>query len=171
VPSTVHVKARSQALDILRAVAVFLVLLRHAHIYTDPKIPLAPLAAFFSRGGWIGVDLFFVLSGFLIAQLLFKEHKTFGHISYRTFLIRRGFKIYPPYYGMMLVTTLVLWSWNTIRFGQESLWLLPWLLYVQNYVDTPLTFIWGLVPCRGRAILFLAPALADFAREDRNGQR
>jgi peptidoglycan/LPS O-acetylase OafA/YrhL len=143
VSNTVHVKARSQALDILRAVAVFLVLLRHAHIYSDPTIQVTRLAAFFSRGGWIGVDLFFVLSGFLIAQLLFKEHKKFGHISYRTFLIRRGFKIYPPYYGMMLATTLVLWSWNTIRFGQESLWLLPWLFYVQNYVDTPLTFIWG----------------------------
>jgi peptidoglycan/LPS O-acetylase OafA/YrhL len=143
IPTTVHVKARSQALDILRAIAVSLVLLRHAHMYSDSKMSVTPLAAFFGTGGWIGVDLFFVLSGFLISQLLFKEHKKFGSISYRTFLIRRGFKIYPPYYVMMLVTTLVLCAWNTIRFRQVSLWLLPWLFYLQNYVDTPLTFIWG----------------------------
>ncbi len=48
--------------------------------------------------GWIGVDLFFVLSGFLVSGLLFREHKKFGSVNPKLFLIRRGFKIYPIYY-------------------------------------------------------------------------
>lgn len=48
--------------------------------------------------GWIGVDLFFVLSGFLVSGLLFGEFNKYGTISPGRFLVRRGFKIYPIYY-------------------------------------------------------------------------
>jgi peptidoglycan/LPS O-acetylase OafA/YrhL len=48
--------------------------------------------------GWIGVDLFFVLSGFLISGLLFNEYKARSSISFKRFFIRRGLKIYPAFY-------------------------------------------------------------------------
>ena len=57
--------------------------------------------------GWIGVDLFFVLSGFLISGLLFSEYKKRGAISFKTFFIRRGFKIYPAFYVFLLLTGLL----------------------------------------------------------------
>jgi hypothetical protein len=43
-----------------------------------------------SRGGWIGVDLFFVLSGFLISGLLFREWRSLGAIDIPRFYVRRG---------------------------------------------------------------------------------
>lgn len=46
----------------------------------------------------MGVDIFFVLSGFLVSGLLFREYEKLGTISGANFLIRRGFRIYPPYW-------------------------------------------------------------------------
>lgn len=84
---------RVKRLDILRFIAVMLVLARHGQI-----VPV------FSRVGWVGVDLFFVLSGFLISGLLYSEFKRQGTISAPRFFIRRGLKIYPAFYVMVLVT-------------------------------------------------------------------
>ena len=57
---------------------------------------------FFSRVGWTGVDLFFVLSGFLISGLLFSEYKKRHAIDFKRFFIRRGLKIYPAFYTFPL---------------------------------------------------------------------
>jgi peptidoglycan/LPS O-acetylase OafA/YrhL len=78
---------RLRELDFLRGIAILLVLLRHQE-----------MESFTKTMGWIGVDLFFVLSGFLVSGLLFKEYQKFGDIQPKRFLIRRGFKIYPVYY-------------------------------------------------------------------------
>jgi len=51
-----------------------------------------------SRLGWTGVDLFFVLSGFLIASQLFEEINKTQRFSYRNFLIKRSFRILPAYW-------------------------------------------------------------------------
>jgi peptidoglycan/LPS O-acetylase OafA/YrhL len=50
------------------------------------------------------VDLFFVLSGFLISGLLYSEYKKTSSINFKRFFIRRGLKIYPAFYVMLLVT-------------------------------------------------------------------
>ncbi|MGC4041477.1 MAG: acyltransferase [Flavobacterium sp.] len=78
---------RLRELDFLRGVAIILVMVHHIEI-----------VHFLQVMGWIGVDLFFVLSGFLVSGLLFKEYKKFGSINAKLFLIRRGFKIYPIFY-------------------------------------------------------------------------
>ncbi len=90
---------RSRTLDALRAVAILLVLGRHASV-----------AEVWTRIGWCGVDLFFVISGFLISGLLFQEYKRFGDIRLKTFWLRRGLKIYPAFYVYTLVLTLILAS-------------------------------------------------------------
>jgi peptidoglycan/LPS O-acetylase OafA/YrhL len=84
---------RNKRLDILRCVAVVTVLLHHSGNWP-----------FFTRTGWIGVDLFFVLSGFLISGLLFSEYKKRHAISFKRFFIRRGLKIYPAFYVFLLIT-------------------------------------------------------------------
>ena len=65
---------RSQSLDVLRGIAILLVLGRHAPYYV-----------LWTRVGWTGVWLFFVLSGFLISGLLFREFKERGTIDLSRF--------------------------------------------------------------------------------------
>ncbi|HLY99234.1 MAG TPA: acyltransferase [Candidatus Angelobacter sp.] len=112
---------RNRRLDVLRCIAVLLVLLRHSGMNLR-----------FARAGWAGVDLFFVLSGFLISGLLFSEYKQHGSISFRRFFIRRGFKIYPAFYVFLLVTFLV--EYSPLGHTRQSGWqFLSEILYVQNY--------------------------------------
>jgi len=85
-------KQRNQSLDVLRGIAVLMVTGHHFGYY---KI--------WERFGGMGVDLFFVLSGYLISGLLFAEYKRTGTINCTRFLVRRGFKIYPAYFVMVLV--------------------------------------------------------------------
>lgn len=114
---------RNQALDVLRGIAILLVLAFH---YSSSKVV---------TGGWSGVDLFFVLSGFLVAGLLFKEYKRIGKIDTMRFWIRRGFKIYPSFYVLMAFTAAY-WLFTK---GHESDKLLAEIFFVQNYFPR----IWG----------------------------
>ncbi|MBK6883764.1 MAG: acyltransferase [Flavobacteriales bacterium] len=84
---------RWELVDMLRGIAVLLVLFRHHDVG-------GPLHDF----GWMGVDLFFVLSGFLVSGLIFDEYRRTGEFRGLHFLIRRGFKIYPSFYALILVS-------------------------------------------------------------------
>jgi peptidoglycan/LPS O-acetylase OafA/YrhL len=104
---------RSRSIDILRAVALFLVCFGR-HLTPCPNNPNSDvqtlvhhLTLVLGRGGWIGVDLFFVVSGFLVSGLLFREHQKFGSISGKRFLVRRGFKIYPAFWLLVIASVAV----------------------------------------------------------------
>lgn len=62
-----------------------------------------------SRRGFLGVDMFFVISGFLITTLLLRERERRGDISLGRFFARRSLRIFPLYYGVLLVLSLVFW--------------------------------------------------------------
>ncbi len=135
---------RSQSLDVLRGVAILLVFGNHFKVF--PKTDFLYLKTFFEKwqeGGWVGVDLFFVLSGFLISGLLFKEFQRFGSIRFSDFFVRRGFKIYPPFYFMMLPTFLYfIVPHHSIPLAA----IFPWLLFLQDYFQPftgNLNSIWG----------------------------
>ena len=91
--------------------------------------------------GWIGVDLFFVLSGFLISGLLFAEYRASGGIGWKRFFIRRGFKIYPSYYAMILATFL--WQVADHQQIQGRLYISELFLY-QNYAPHIWLHTWSL---------------------------
>ena len=99
---------RYAPLDILRTLAVVLVMFRHSAMApgTYPGWLQSVLNTLLSCG-WFGVDLFFVLSGFLISGLLFSEYRARGGVNIGRFLVRRGFKIYPAFYFFLLVSVLV----------------------------------------------------------------
>jgi peptidoglycan/LPS O-acetylase OafA/YrhL len=81
------------AFDGLRAVAITAVLF--FHIYRWP------------RGGWLGVDLFFVLSGFLITTLLLEEWARHGSLSLRLFYVRRVLRLFPALWALLLISVPV----------------------------------------------------------------
>ena len=111
------------ALDGVRAYCVLLVMFDH--LKSNGHGP-----------GWIdghlGVDLFFVISGFLITTLLVREHHFTGHIDRRAFFLRRVFRIVPVYLMVMLLYVLVLQApsqaarWVQFRAG------LPWFVTLMN---------------------------------------
>ncbi len=88
---------RNKSLDFLRGAAVLLVMAGH---YFN--------GYFSNHIGWSGVDLFFVLSGFFVSGILFREFNSTGKIRAKRFLIRRGLNIlaavlYRFYYTMGLL--------------------------------------------------------------------
>lgn len=129
---------RSHGLDVLRGVAVLLVLFRHL-LEAKPvggDTWLYAAADVIQHGGWVGVDLFFVLSGFLIFGILYRQFRTYGRIKPGEFLIRRAFKIYPAFWVFIAISVL------TVRPSGRPVPIdhtLAELFFVQNYF----TGIWG----------------------------
>jgi peptidoglycan/LPS O-acetylase OafA/YrhL len=122
---------RNQSLDVLRCIAVLLVLGFHVPYY---KV--------WSTAGWIGVDLFFVLSGFLVSSLLFREYKETGSIGFRRFILRRGLKIWPPFYALLgAMVFLLILSPGPFPTGG----VLANALFVQNYFFSPSKWHLGLL--------------------------
>jgi peptidoglycan/LPS O-acetylase OafA/YrhL len=121
---------RIKRLDILRCIAVILVLVYHGQI-----IPII------DRMGWVGVDLFFVLSGFLISGLFYSEFKRRGDISIRRFFVRRGLKIYPAFYVMLLVTFI---ARQVISLPNRPDRYLSEILFIQNYAMGLWQHTWSL---------------------------
>ena len=96
------VPARIPALDGIRGLAIGLVMLHHFFQSHAPEpVTLDRLAFGLAGSGWSGVDLFFVLSGFLITGLL-SDSKGRPHY-FRNFYGRRTLRIFPLYYAVLLV--------------------------------------------------------------------
>lgn len=99
-------------LDSIRGIAILMVLFNHMYIPrgNEGNFLHQAICRFLDtmkNGGWTGVDLFFVMSGFLISGLLFKEYERNGSIDIKKFLIRRSFKIYPSFIFFILIASCV----------------------------------------------------------------
>jgi peptidoglycan/LPS O-acetylase OafA/YrhL len=108
------------SLDGIRAAAVMLVFAAHAGL--NERVP-----------GNFGVTVFFFLSGYLITTLLRIEHERTGSISLRLFYLRRTLRIFPPFYLVLLLATLLtaagVWPHPALRPDA----LLAQALYLTNY--------------------------------------
>jgi peptidoglycan/LPS O-acetylase OafA/YrhL len=109
-PTNARRPAHLPQLDGLRTVAVTLVLVYH--IARTQELSWLP-------GGFVGVDLFFVLSGFLITSLLLREHRTSGRIDLKRFYVRRLWRLYP---ALILVSAVaaVVFAFFPGTFGMEA---------------------------------------------------
>ena len=95
---------RIPSLDGLRGVAILLVLVHNAGTFqVRASSPLLKVIYFMHAPGWIGVQLFFVLSGFLITGILLDSQ---GPGALRLFWIRRALRIFPLYFTFLLLATL-----------------------------------------------------------------
>ncbi len=113
---------RLHGLDHLRAIAILLVMIFHY----GRGIPswLEPI----KQIGWTGVDLFFVLSGYLIGFQLLKEYKDKNGIDFRRFYLKRFFRIIPAYIAVLIMY----YSLSDLREGSGLPPLWRFLTFTQN---------------------------------------
>jgi peptidoglycan/LPS O-acetylase OafA/YrhL len=160
-------------LDHLRALAITLVFFYHYRFFQHPAWMEG-----FSHFGWCGVDLFFVLSGFLISNQLFAEWQKTNHISLRIFYLKRFFRILPPYLFVLCIYIFVpafherealapLWKMLTFtqNFGQNirvyGTFSHVWSLCVEEqfYLLLPLLLLWTCSTRLKQKSAWLIPAI------------
>ncbi|MDE0174967.1 MAG: acyltransferase [Defluviicoccus sp.] len=131
-------------LDLLRCAAIGLVLARHGHRAWIESAGAEPAwFDFIMLNGWMGVDLFFVLSGYLVGRILLRQGGGLGGLS--TYLRRRALRILPAYYAVLLATTLgafPLYGFASQDLGQRLLYHLAML---QDYLSSDINVVfWSL---------------------------
>jgi peptidoglycan/LPS O-acetylase OafA/YrhL len=131
-------RRRQPGLDLLRALAIIIVVIYHAGIMGFP------LPNRVHRWGWIGVDLFFVLSGYLIGGQLLGELARNKRLNFGRFYARRVLRIMPAYF-VILATYFLLPAWREYPDMAQPLW--KFLFSVQNVAlhgGTAFSHAWSL---------------------------
>jgi peptidoglycan/LPS O-acetylase OafA/YrhL len=117
---------REPGLDGLRAVAVLIVFASHVEAF----LPLSTLLVV--PGGTVGLDPFFILSGFLITALLLKEQSQYGTIMRWNFYKRRMVRLFPPLFFLLIANVAIAVALNAWS-RQELNSLLSVTFYYSNY--------------------------------------
>src|SRR5215218_6812992 len=130
-------EGRRLDLDVVRGLAIVLALGWHFSKHPTGNVVVDTLTRPGQVFGWAGVDLFFVLSGFLVGRLVLTEHVRTGSFDGRRFTARRLLKLWPVLYLFLAVQAIA---------GPEdrSTYLWQNALHLQNYVGTSLTHLWSL---------------------------
>lgn len=129
---------RFGSLDGLRGLAVMAVVWHHTHRGVEGWAA--------SQRGYLGVDLFFVLSGFLITTLLLREQRS-GGIRLGAFYARRSLRIFPLYYAVIGGLAVLLHFRSDLEMAEPFFGDLPYLAtYTSNWIqgDTFLVIAWSL---------------------------
>jgi peptidoglycan/LPS O-acetylase OafA/YrhL len=148
--------ARRLDLDVVRGVAIVLALGWHFSRESSGNRFVDVLQWPGHVFGWAGVDLFFVLSGFLMGQLVLKERARTGGFDGRRFTVRRLLRLWPVLYVFLAVHAVL---------GNEPVGTYLWqnALHVQNYAGTSLAHLWSLA-VEEHFYLLLAVLFPLFAR-------
>ena len=130
------VRGHMPVLDALRGLAILLVIAHRAFVSPNPHGLIARVVGAALDAGWVGVQLFFVLSGFLITGILLDSRDSPGY--YRSFFARRVLRIFPLYYAVLVGAFVVvpLVTGQTLTGSENQLWL--WV-YLSNWME-PLGF-------------------------------
>jgi len=144
---------RISSVDIFRGLAIVAVVIFHYGTF----LPL----------GFLGVDLFFVISGLLVGGILTREFLGTGNVDYRKFILRRGLKIWPSYYAFLFVGNGVAYLLYRDTYPDYVIpaWDLPrYVFFFQNYSGLPyhivFDHVWSL--CVEEHFYLLLPLLFLF---------
>jgi peptidoglycan/LPS O-acetylase OafA/YrhL len=142
-------QGRNYYLDFLRALAIMLVFTGHTVLSAQAD------SLTFLRFGGSGVDLFFLLSGWLIGSQLYAERKKFGNIDIKRFWFRRWLRTLPAYFVILLATLTQLYLTKDSVSNP-----LPYFFFVQNYFSTLEYFLisWSLA-VEEQFYLIIAPLI------------
>jgi peptidoglycan/LPS O-acetylase OafA/YrhL len=135
-----QIMVRNTKLDVLRGFAVILVLFRHLTLETNDYSVINLVFLGLRRIGWIGVDIFFVLSGYLVTQLLWREQVLSGKANVMRFIKRRSLKIFPLFYVLLLGSAIFFTQHNI--FDQKKF--LVEFLFLQSYFTGVWEHTWSL---------------------------
>ena len=152
-PTLQSTRSHVPPLDGLRGIAVLLVL--WAHVPDDLGGGVVNLLNRVVQPGYLGVDIFFVLSGFLITRILMYERDQNKPLRY--FLIRRAFRIFPIYY--LLIGLLIF-----LAPGEYLFWCATYLsnfVFSFDYTDNPMRHTWSL--CVEEHFYMIWPLIIYFA--------
>ena len=108
------------SIDSLRALAVLAVIIYHVDVNYLP-------------GGFLGVDLFFVLSGYLISSLIIKEYRKTGSLNLYNFYIRRARRLLPAVYFMITVGLVIMVLFNEVLLRKSHLDAIFGYIYSSNW--------------------------------------
>jgi peptidoglycan/LPS O-acetylase OafA/YrhL len=147
---------RIHGLDTLRALAVTLVVLHHYVLFVSGKSTFGWLGDV----GWVGVDLFFALSGYLIGNQIFRALRSPEGLSLGRFYARRLLRTLPNFYVVLALYAL----WPAFRGGTPMLPLWRYLSFTQNIglePGTAFSHAWSL--CIEEQFYMLLPACALLA--------
>lgn len=123
-------------IDGIRGLSILLVLFYHIFLVYDKTSETHTVATMLDQLGlgwaWAfngdkGVDVFFVMSGFLISGILLRQYEKLGHLNLKNFYIRRYLRLTPAYYFMLII------YWLLAAPNSENIW--ANFLYVSNFVD------------------------------------
>lgn len=138
---------RLASLDFLRAFAITTVLMAHIILGIGAPPTLAPL-----QFGGSGVTLFFVLSGWLLGNQIFKEYTATNSIDMGNFLLKRWIRTLPPYFFVLSITILQLYFSNKLNYFPFE-----YFIFLQNYSDLKFfTISWSLA-VEEQFYLFIVP--------------
>ena len=157
------------SIDSLRAIAVIAVIIYH--IDTN-----------YLTGGFLGVDLFFVLSGYLISSLIIKEYRKTGTINLYNFYLRRARRLLPAVYFMITISLIFMVLFNGVLLKKSNLDAVFGYIYSSNwwyifhkldYFDTfgaqsPFKHLWSLA-IEEQFYMFFPLIFLFFARDKKNG--
>ncbi|MBA6377932.1 MULTISPECIES: acyltransferase [unclassified Colwellia] len=145
-------------MDFLRSIAILMVVLAHSVLAYGAPAYIAPLQL-----GGIGVDLFFVLSGWLLGGQLFKEVEKSNKVDIKRFWIRRWMRTLPAYYAVLTLSILQQYiSVDNVTFPWE------YFVFLQNY-NEDLSFFsisWSLC-VEEQFYLFIAPFIGGLCLKDK----
>lgn len=141
---------RIPSLDFLRAMAILSVLLLHSSEFLS-GIPVY-FSVLFSYG-WAGVDLFFVLSGFLIGSQAFQE-KECSTKAFKKFLLKRWFRTFPLYYTVLVIYLLIKPLLGYPFIGDP----LKFIFFIQNFYS-PKDFVQSWSLCIEEQFYLLFPII------------
>ena len=149
---------RNANLDLLRAAAISMVVVYHL-IQNSPvwQPGLMQVVVF----GQFGVDLFFVLSGWLIGRLYWKEHARFGSVAVLRFWARRWMRTIPPY---LVALSL---AWLAVFVERSQPFDFGYLAFIQNYYHTIPFFVVSWSLCIEEHFYLLIPLLLVWGARDK----
>ena len=148
-------KNEISALNGIRSILIFFLFFGHMYFIASDSGKMSnvnPLLKNFSRNITFILDVFFVLSGFLIATPLFKELNRDKEINLKFFYIRRTLRIFPPYYLFLFIQTGIILSLKNmatlpehIELSEKMLSMLKYdYLYLSNYFQGTMLHGWSL---------------------------